>query len=138
MFLYLASSYYLFQYSQQFISASYLDFPRLNFAGKFRADVSTINNNICNYNLPSALCKSWNPNGTGEFHFFNTTITSVVYENGTLTENDPVVGSHLVSNLLRPPAKLVDVDTSSDEIYYIRIEAVTTFRSRGIPTKIIP
>jgi hypothetical protein len=68
---------------------------------------------MCNYNLPSALCKSWNPNGTGEFHFFNTTITSAVYENGTLTENDTVVGSHLVSNLLQPPAKLVDVDTKA-------------------------
>ena len=56
------------------------------------------------------MCKNWNPNGTGEFHFFNTTITSAVYENGTVTENDPVVRSFLVSNLLQPPAKLVDVD----------------------------
>ena len=52
----------------------------------------------------------WNPNGTGEYFFFNTRITSVVYENGTLTEDDQIVNSLLVNNLRQPLPKLVDLD----------------------------
>ena len=93
-----------------YASASYLDFPRINFAGKFRADVSTINNCPCNFNEPPNLRISWNRNGTGEFYFFEAKITSAVYENGTLTESDPIVNSYIVNNLQRTPPRLVDLD----------------------------
>ena len=52
----------------------------------------------------------WNPNGTGEYYFFNARITSVVYEDGTLTEDDQIVNSLLVNNLRQPLPKLVDLD----------------------------
>ena len=52
----------------------------------------------------------WNPDGTGEYYFFNTRITSVVYEDGTLTEDDEIVNSLLVNNLRQPLPKLVDLD----------------------------
>lgn len=72
---------------------------------------------------------SWNSIGTGEFHFFNTTITSAVYENGTMTENDPIVNSLVVSNLLQSPAKLVDVDTEApmkSTIYGLKLSLVNS------------
>ena len=60
---------------------SYLQTPRLHFAGKFQADPSTINNDPehfdtskfqSNYNLPGPGASNgwWNPGGTAAWRFF--------------------------------------------------------------------
>ena len=88
---------------------SYLDFPRTNFAGQFHADVSTRNNDGCNYKLPTPPVNVWNPLGTGEF-YIDAKVTSVVYKDGTYSTQDPIVNSPIVNNINMPPAKLVDLD----------------------------
>ena len=89
--------------------SSYLDFPRINFAGQFRADVSTRNNDGCNYKLPTPPVNAWNPLGTGEF-YIDAKVKSVVYKDGTYSTQDPIVNSPIVNNINMPPAKLVDLD----------------------------
>lgn len=57
--------------------SSYLGYPRINFAGRFRADVNTHNNEVCHYRkgikLPmpelSDDGRDWNAEGTNEFEF---------------------------------------------------------------------
>ena len=50
---------------------SYMIGPRLHFAGKFQADVSTINNEEANFDVkspdqPPPAGPGWNPGGTGD------------------------------------------------------------------------
>ena len=102
-----------------FTSASYLGCPRINFAGHFRADVNTRNNFRCNYHLNkplySNLNKDWGFNGTNEFELVQNAVTSVVYQNGTLSLVDPVVGKFIIGNLDKPFAKIVDLDTDAQD-----------------------
>ena len=93
-------------------AASYLDYPRINFFGKFRGDVSTINNNRTNYNFTTADLR-FNPVGTGDFYFLETFVTSVVYENGTVSEEDAIVDASLLNNIDSTSAKLVDLDVDA-------------------------
>ena len=94
---------------------SYLGYPRLNFAGQFRADSDTRNNKRCNYRLDyppvgqDPQTESY-LSGTNEFQFLETKITSVVYEDGQTSLNDPIVGAKIVGNLDGPFAKLIDLD----------------------------
>jgi hypothetical protein len=62
---------------------SYLSLPRITFAGQFRTNSSTVNNEIRNYNVfppdfESLIDPGWNKNGTGEFSFFDFIITSII------------------------------------------------------------
>jgi ferritin-like protein len=103
---------------------SYLQTPRLHFAGKFQADPSTINNDPehfdtskfqSNYNLPGPGASNgwWNPGGTAAWRFFGCTVKQVVYKDGTVCDDpaiDPVVGSPVSSGHGRTEGKLVDLD----------------------------
>ncbi|HSK81674.1 MAG TPA: ferritin-like protein, partial [Thermoanaerobaculia bacterium] len=103
---------------------SYLDVPRLVFAGKFQADPSTINNDPehfdsedfrSNYQVsgPGATNGWWNPRGTGAWRLFDCTVQSVAYEDGTWCDDpliDPVVGLSVTGADARVEAKLVDLD----------------------------
>lgn len=51
----------------------------------------------------------FNTNGTNEFEFVNTDITSVVYKDGEKSTLDPVVGRHIIGNLHGPLPKLTDI-----------------------------
>ena len=53
----------------------------------------------------------WGFNGTNEFQFYDTAVTSVVYQDGTSSSTDSIVGCSIVDNLNRPFAKLTDLDT---------------------------
>ncbi len=108
----------------QGISASYLQTPRINFAGRFRADVSTINNYDFNYRLSEIdqrpqIFNYWNPRGTGTWAMIDCVTTSVVYTNelGEVTSSieDSAVGLRLVNNPKRAFAKLVDVDPDQQQ-----------------------
>ena len=103
---------------------SYLQSPRLHFAGQFQADPSTVNNDPehfdtsrfqSNYNLPGPGASNgwWNPGGTAAWRFFGCTVQQAVYKDGTVCDDpavDPVVGSPVSSGHGRTEGKLVDLD----------------------------
>ena len=64
---------------------------------------------------PDLNSVDWGFNGTNEFEFFNTYISSVVYQDGSSSVEDPVVGRHIIGNLERPFAKLTDLDTDCQD-----------------------
>jgi hypothetical protein len=92
---------------------SYLDVPRLHFAGSFTADPSTINNTPDNYN-PSNLGNlflSWNPYGSHAWTI-TATVRSFVDAGGNLhQQGDPLLGAACSSYAPKYSAKLVDLDT---------------------------
>ena len=89
---------------------SYLSLPRIHFAGSFQADASTVNNIPTNYRDGANLTLEWNPLGTGEFRLFETSVTSVVYVNGTMSTSDPIVGLPIFNSDVLTSGKLVDLD----------------------------
>ena len=101
-------------FSLRYVLSSYLGYPRINFHGQFRADSNTHNNEVCNYRegpVPEDRYFDWNSEGTNEFEFVNTKVTSVVNKAGLYTEDpsdDPVIGQSIIGNLEGPLAKLSD------------------------------
>jgi hypothetical protein len=100
---------------------SYLDVPRLHFAGEFTADPSTINNTWQNYNpnltafpptLETEKFLSWNPYGSHAWTIA-AKVTSFVDAAGNLhLGGDPLIGAACGSNPNPPsPTKMVDLDT---------------------------
>jgi len=112
---------------------SYLSTPRLHFAGKFQADVSTVNNDPehfdsakfrSSYQLPGPGATNgwWNPNGTGAWRFFECTVGRVVYADGSICDDpmlDPVVGAPLNDLDSRVEGKLVDLDPEQQMVSQI-------------------
>jgi len=82
---------------------NYLHFPRLSFAGTFRADVSTINNNYLHFDTEHFVQQytfqthaNWNPKGSAEWSA-NAIVTSVCYlDSQCVTEyhHDKFIGRH--------------------------------------------
>ena len=108
---------------------SYLDSPRLHFAGWFQADVSTINNDVRFYQNASFVPEyqqleqnsSWNPEGTGIFRFVECAVTGA-YLNGrqvVKAGDDPVIGMALQNAADRAPGKLVDLDPQQQTVSQI-------------------
>lgn len=109
---------------------SYLNLPRLVFAGQFQADVSTVNNDPehfntarfrSNYQLPGSGASNgwWNPNGTGAWRFRNCVVTSVVYRDGSTCSDpnlDPVIGLAVNGSDTRVEGKLVDLDSEQQMV----------------------
>ncbi|XP_077867072.1 uncharacterized protein LOC144355937, partial [Saccoglossus kowalevskii] len=103
-------------------SHSYLDWPRIHFAGSFRADSPTGNNKCENYDITSfdqdirknPKIRSWNSNGSGRFMLEGCEITSVCYDNGecVTTPHHELIGQPVISNYNRPHAKMADLDTA--------------------------
>src|SRR5690349_18586470 len=103
---------------------SYLDTPRLVFAGRFQADPSTVNNDPehfdsadfrSNYQVSGSGASNgwWNPRGTGAWRLFGCTVQAVAYEDGTWCDDpskDPVVGLSVTGADARVEGKLVDLD----------------------------
>ncbi|XP_078571963.1 uncharacterized protein LOC144859304 isoform X2 [Branchiostoma floridae x Branchiostoma japonicum] len=87
---------------------------RLNFAGRFLADVSTYNNYPSNFNIRTfdpLENTGWNPKGTGDFRLVNCTVTQVCLANGRCVENDPLIGRPITGSDSTTAGKLVDLDT---------------------------
>jgi hypothetical protein len=103
---------------------SYLQTPRLNFAGQFQADPSTVNNDPDHYNNatfkpnyqdygPGGTNGWWNPDGTGSWRFVGIKIKSVTYMDGTSTGDpkvDPIIGLSIMDANTRVAGKIVDLD----------------------------
>ena len=99
-----------------FSQASYLDYPRVHFYGKFRADACTLNNRACYfdanidaYKNDTDHIKNWNYIGTNEFSIQDTFVTGVTTDSG-VTE-DEVIGAAVLDSSSHPFAKMVDIDT---------------------------
>ena len=120
---------------------SYLDLPRIHFVGNFYANVNTGNNDRCNF-LPNyfnpEIDYNFNTNGSNEFYFTNTDITSVDYiSSSTYNEDqDPVLSAIIVTNLNHPYAKIVDMDVdmqSKPSIYGMRFGVSWGIDAAGKP-----
>ena len=111
---------------------SYLDFPRIHFAGQFQADVSTVNNDPHHFDnqdfvpqdqkLPTANSSNgwWNPGGTGYWRLKNVTVTAACYASGPTVVTDPsidwVIGTPLTGAEDRVAAKIVDLDSQNQQV----------------------
>ena len=117
---------------------SYLQMPRIVFAGQFQADPSTVNNDPehfnaktfrSNYQLPGIGASNgwWNPRGTGAWRFRNCTVRSVIYADGTSCDDanvDPLIGTAVNDADARVEGKLVDLDPEQQmvsEIWGFRV-----------------
>src|SRR6266571_92052 len=99
---------------------SYLSAPRLHFAGRFRADVSTVNNYATHFQNPNDPADpGWNPSGSGSWRVSGCTVRSAIYADGTspgTSADDPVLGLPLaqIGN-----ARLVDLDPEQQMVSQI-------------------
>jgi hypothetical protein len=95
---------------------SYLDVPRLHFAGRFKADPSTIDNVLDNFNPAVPLTDAnvlWNPFGEHVFRISDGAVFGAVDPSGKprrSASDDPVIGAVVASTDAPYPAKLVDLD----------------------------
>ncbi|HET9620364.1 MAG TPA: hypothetical protein VFP84_03280 [Kofleriaceae bacterium] len=101
---------------------SYLDLPRLTFAGHFQADVSTVNNDPRHFDNQSFEARFqdfqttdsqngwWNPIGTGIFRLAGCSVTSAIGPGGPAAITDPALGFVVGNSPDRPSAKIVDLD----------------------------
>ncbi|UTH74056.1 hypothetical protein [Chromobacterium sp. IIBBL 290-4] len=109
---------------------SYLDTPRIHFAGVFQADPSTVNNDVRYYNNDTfreryqhqhypggdasydAAEGYWNPDGTGIFRFIDCKVTGARLGDQLLTccDDDPVIGMRIENADRQAPGKIVDLD----------------------------
>jgi hypothetical protein len=109
---------------------SYLNTPRLTFAGKFQADPSTVNNDVTHFDNanfkpsyqeygPGATNGWWNPDGTGNWRFIDCVVTSVTYKDGSSTSDpalDPVIGMSIMDANTRVAGKIVDLDPQQQSV----------------------
>src|SRR5215203_5836098 len=98
---------------------SYLDVPRLHFAGTFIAKPSTVNNTASNFE-PTVTnpFPSWNPNGNTFWQFLNCRVKCAFDDKGGVSK-DPIVNSSVASTDNSVPAKLVDLDTEQQMVSQI-------------------
>ncbi len=113
---------------------SYLNSPRLTFAGQFQADPSTVNNDPNHFN--NAAFKPeyqqyqtknnpngwWNPDGTGNWRFLGCKVTSVTYKDGTSTADtaeDSIIGMPVMDADSRVAGKIVDLDPQQQSVSQI-------------------
>ena len=108
---------------------SYLDVPRLHFAGTFIAKPSTVNNTPQNFD-PAVTnpAPAWNPNGNHAWQFLNCTVQTAVDATGQIYQTnsaDPIIGAAVSSTDQPIFAKLVDLDTEQQmvsQIWGLQIE----------------
>jgi hypothetical protein len=90
---------------------SYLDTPRLHFAGGFAADPSTVNNRRVHHDPQVPITDAlWNPKGNHDFSLQGCTVRSTVDASGVVRQaaaDDALVGGSVVAG---PAGKLVDLD----------------------------
>jgi hypothetical protein len=108
---------------------SYLDVPRIHFAGKFFSNPSTVDNTPTNYDPANKIKPEWNPLGFHHFRLEACKITAAVLDaRGALKiapADDSIIGGSVeLSSSLPAPPKLVDLDTewqSSSQIWGMKL-----------------
>lgn len=131
-------------------SRCHLDRPRIHFAGRFRADVSTINNCYDNFDTDNFKVidgvitdpehASWNPTGTGVFNFHRVAVTSVCPEDGPCTTNDPLVTQNVFVDtvLSGGSGKIVDLDVefqTSSLLYGVKFGIAVHDHEHGLENR---
>ena len=101
---------------------SYLDPPRLHFAGKFAATISTVNNDPTHFDnasfkpeyqqrMDKSGLNGWfNPRGDGDWRLMGCKVTSAFMQDGSAVTADPVLSCLVADSDRLPPAKIVDLD----------------------------
>ncbi|HEY9421978.1 MAG TPA: hypothetical protein VIW92_11235, partial [Thermoanaerobaculia bacterium] len=106
---------------------SYLNLPRLTFAGFFEADVNTVNNDVRNYDStvfearfqtsqvvePGGRTEYngwWNPDGSNAFRLMECVVTGAAGPGGAAQAGDPVLSLRVEAQQGRTQAKIVDLD----------------------------
>src|SRR5688572_29617684 len=101
---------------------SYLNPLRLHFAGKFQANVSTVNNDPGHFDnasfvlpdyqeLGAGTTNGWfNPQGDATWRLLGCTVTAAWLPSGAVT-SDPVLQMIIADSDTQPPAKLCDLDS---------------------------
>lgn len=100
---------------------SYLDVPRLHFAGTFIANPSTVNNTPQNFDPTVPITpqnESWNPNGNHAWKL-NCQVRTAVDGSGQVRSLDPIIGAVVRSTDQPVVAKLVDLDTEQQMVSQI-------------------
>lgn len=129
---------------------SYLRSPRVHFAGRFQADVSTVNNDVRHfdsslfvpdYQKPMDVEDEkivryngyWNPEGTAAWRLLGCRVTSAVLDGRVFTrpDEDPVVGLLVNGSADRVAGKLVDLDPQQQMVSQIWGLAVRLADDRG-------
>jgi hypothetical protein len=111
---------------------SYLNLTRVHFAGQFRADVSTVNNDDQHFDSATFVPNDqdygdgasngwWQPSGTGAWRLCGCAITAASWDGkfATTGAGDPVVGLQLKNSSDRVDAKLVDLDPDQQMVSMI-------------------
>ena len=130
---------------------SYLDAPRLHFAGWFQADVSTINNDVRTFQNASFVPEyqqlnqngSWNPEGTGIYRFLDCVVTGGMLDGSVLgnPSHDPVIGMVVENADRRAPGKLVDLDPQQQmvsEIWGMQVRLLDAARREVVRGDYVP
>jgi hypothetical protein len=123
---------------------SYLAPPRIHFAGRFQAAVSTVNNDPTNFENATFGADSdvgWNPSGDGDWRLIGCGVTSALRSDGSAAADDPVLGCLVADSDRRAPAKLVDLDPQQQmvstiwglEIRICDVSGSTLLRGRFAP-----
>ena len=108
---------------------SYLRSPRIHFAGRFQADVSTVSNDVHHFDVRGFVPDYqnpmdvedekivryngyWNPVGTAAWRLLGCRVTSAVLDGRVFTrsDEDPVAGLLVTGSADRVAGKLVDLD----------------------------
>ncbi len=129
---------------------SYLQFPRIHFAGRFQADTSTVNNDVRHFDdkefvkdfqKPMEVCDKeivkfngyWNPEGSGAWRLLGCKITSAVLPDKVFTrpDEDPVIGQIVGGSNDRVAGKLVDLDPQQQMVSQIWGLCVRLENDRG-------
>ena len=129
---------------------SYLQVPRLHFAGKFQADPSTVNNDPehfdtskfkSNYDLPGKGDSNgwWNPAGTGAWRISGCTVRKVSYLDGTECDDpaiDPIIGLPVSGSDNKVAGKIVDLDPQQQMVSQLwGFQVMLGFPEKGIGFK---
>ncbi|WP_047238507.1 hypothetical protein [Chromobacterium subtsugae] len=127
---------------------SYLQFPRLAFAGSFQADVSTVNNDPRHYDIDNfepafqdfqtkqSYNGWWHPTGTAIMRFADCQVTSLRGPDGVLiTESglDPLLSCTVGNAIGKPSGKMVDLDPDWQLASNLYGLAVSLLRPDGTP-----
>jgi hypothetical protein len=108
---------------------SYFDLPRVIFGGDFQADVSTVNNDVRNYDVdtfdPVTSDGAWNPTGSGAFRLLNCRVRGAYDEEGTAAKEDSILTAMVGGSTDRVTAKILDLDPQwqlSSALWGLRVE----------------
>jgi hypothetical protein len=102
---------------------SYLDVPRLHFAGRFMAAISTVNNDPAHFDnakfqpefqllqTPTQPNGWFAPRGDADWRLIGCEVTGALMPDGSAASTDSVLKCLVADSDRLPPAKLVDLDS---------------------------